>query len=213
MKRHLLGTAAKQREAWILNYIHNAPNSYPTVRDIYLDIYSDDFETAEFRDLCNDTLIFDFIRVALIDLRTAGLLKLDQGWELTEKGTAIVCILNSRPDAKFVYIASPYSTDDAQQQHKWVADVAKVVDHLTETDPNTYAFSPVLYSHPIGRRGSTPVLGWYDWDFIALERADELRVLMLADWQKSEGIALEIRFAEEHGIPITYTTVEEALCA
>ena len=45
---------------------------------------------------------------------------------------------------------------------------------------------------------------WMSFCLTYLERCDELWVYMMPGWDVSKGVAEEIRFAKELGIPITY---------
>lgn len=77
-----------------------------------------------------------------------------------------------------VYLATPYS-------HK---------------DPN------IRQSHPITLAGGLP-LGWEYWeeyDRIILSVCSKVLVFCQNGWEKSTGVAAEIKIANELGIPVEY---------
>ena len=53
-----------------------------------------------------------------------------------------------------------------------------------------------------------------DWEFWKnfclsfLEKCDEIMVFKMEGWDKSRGVAEEIKFAEEKGIKVTYKDVD-----
>jgi hypothetical protein len=73
-------------------------------------------------------------------------------------------------------------------------------------------FCPIAHSHAIeidGRNtGDTSAEFWLKQDFAVLQHCNKLLVYKMPDWEKSYGIAEEIKFAERHGIPIEYLEFE-----
>ena len=205
MKR--LGNLAKQRELYILNRLYGRTRPLPL-----LPLYADDLRTDAFKALCPDEIAgFDFVRVTLLDLKSAGLVTLDDGWELTEKGRRIVNAFNVKGNTQLIYLASPYSTDHTAKQERWLDEVQQAVDYCFATQSHLYVFSPILYTVPIEKRGVTSVQDWVALDFYILECADELWVLMSEDWEQSKGVAKELDFAELHDIPIEFKTLDDIL--
>lgn len=67
-------------------------------------------------------------------------------------------------------------------------------------------FAPITYGHVLV--GFKPMTisqeFWIGFCLTFLERADELHIYQMPGWDVSNGIAIEIEFAKEHNIPITY---------
>jgi hypothetical protein len=67
-------------------------------------------------------------------------------------------------------------------------------------------FSPIAHTHPIAVRCELP-RGWdfwerFDREFVLASR--KLVVLMIDGWDKSKGVAAEIKIAIDAGIPVEY---------
>ena len=150
--------------------------------------------------------------VTLLDLKHAGLVKLNKGWELTEKGEALVSSYKQRGNTQLIYLASPCTTNDPDTKQRWLSEVRQAIDYCFATQPHLFVLSPVLLTVPIEDRGVIPA--YRDWvyiDFNALEKVDEMWILMSEGWEHSEGIKREIQFADTHGIPIHYKTLQDIL--
>ena len=74
-------------------------------------------------------------------------------------------------------------------------------------------FCPIAHSHPIAawlpdaQRTSHDF--WLKQDFALLAKADRLIVLQLHQWERSTGVAAEIEFARDNGIPVEYLEPEK----
>ena len=90
---------------------------------------------------------------------------------------------------KLIYIASPYTDEEAHIITKRYEDVmvttAKIIDEL----PHIVPFSPIVYSHLINKICQKPV-SWYEFDMVLLNRCDQLLVLQLDGWKSSYGVGL-----------------------
>ena len=68
-------------------------------------------------------------------------------------------------------------------------------------------FCPIAHSHPIETIG-LPERKSGDWwlkqDFAVLEKCSKLLVYKMDGWEQSYGIAKEIEFAQQAGIPVEY---------
>lgn len=112
----------------------------------------------------------------------------------------------------FIYLASPYSVK-ADVSNALAARIRKTrfekacryaAKLMLE---GNIVFCPIAHSHPIEVLGMDGIMDgdfWLKQDFAILQEVDELRVLMLDEWEKSDGIKREILFAKELGIPVTY---------
>lgn len=106
-----------------------------------------------------------------------------------------------------IYIASPYSHSDENVR---LARFQKVAEYAGElTAGGKLAFSPITYGHVLATIKEMPT----DWEFWQsfcisfLSKCDELHVLKLDGWDKSQGVEAEINWAVEHIIPVKYIDV------
>ncbi len=100
------------------------------------------------------------------------------------------------------YLASPYShPDPAIREGRYRAACAVAAILSARGD---LVFSPVAHGHGIGLSGRLPV-AWEYWqrlDLRMLASCDSLTVLCVAGWRESVGVAAEIAFARELGLPV-----------
>lgn len=102
-----------------------------------------------------------------------------------------------------IYLASPYAHPDADVREQRFHGVCRAAAQLMKT--GLVVFSPIAHSHGIAAYGLP--LGWHFWERFDCEfvaRCDEVFVLMLDGWHKSEGVQAEIRLAREMGKPVRY---------
>lgn len=106
-----------------------------------------------------------------------------------------------------IYLASVYSQGNAGP-NKRTRRFKKACQKAAELMRQGYnVFSPIAHSHPIEIHGLDTIEDhdfWLKQDFAVLERCNKLVVMKMDGWKKSIGINAEIKFAEEHGIPIEY---------
>jgi len=105
-----------------------------------------------------------------------------------------------RSSIPHVYLASPYAhADRAAMQSRYEAVVDAAGIFMTQGIP---VYSPIVHNHPIAVETVLP----RDWDFWAKMDLPILSVCsaLLDGWERSVGVAAEIKFAEEHGIPVRY---------
>ncbi len=103
-----------------------------------------------------------------------------------------------------VYLASPYSHPDASVREDRFRAVCKAAGHMMAE--GEFVYSPIAHTHPIACETDLPK-GWFYWsefDRLIISKCDELCVLTLDGWDKSEGVAAEIKIAEELGIPVGF---------
>ncbi len=109
---------------------------------------------------------------------------------------------------KLVYLACPYSHDDANVRYKRYEAVNKVAAILMLQGHTV--FSPISHTHPIACAGDLPK-GWEYWqefDRIYLAHSKSMTVLCLEGWEDSKGVQGEIAIAYELGLPITYVNAD-----
>ena len=105
---------------------------------------------------------------------------------------------------RLIYLASPYSHPDPwvrEERYQAVLFAAAKLMNAGEI-----VFCPIAHSHAIGKQLGRIVDHdfWLRQDQAILEHASKMVVLTLAGWNLSKGVAAEMRFAEERGIPIQY---------
>lgn len=119
---------------------------------------------------------------------------------------------------EFVYLCSPYSvgkkgaygdadTGKASKNTKTRRYKAACRKAAELMDKGYVVFSPIAHSHSVEKDGMDEIRTgdyWLDQDLEFVARADKVIVYKLPGWELSRGIAREIKFAEEHGIPIEY---------
>lgn len=106
--------------------------------------------------------------------------------------------------SKLIFISSPYShwNDDVVEEN--YLKVAKLAAKLCSE--GEVAITPIAYGHNLLKLRSFPS----DWEFwknfclTLLSRCDEMIVYKMDGWDKSKGVAEEIKFAELNNIPIKY---------
>lgn len=112
---------------------------------------------------------------------------------------------------KKVYIACPYSDEDPEVM-SYRYDLANRMAAKLMLQ-GYLVFSPLSHSVPI--EPHLPVAQndhdfWLKQDFAWLKYCDELHVLMAHGWEKSFGVAEEIKFATRCSMPIVYHTEGDA---
>jgi hypothetical protein len=105
-----------------------------------------------------------------------------------------------------VYLASPYSHADPTVREARFQAVCAAAGRMMEAGQIVY--SPIAHSHPISQTMNVSPVDhdfWLRQCFGVLEHSTKLVVLMLDGWGKSRGVAAEIVFAAERGIPVEFT--------
>lgn len=109
-----------------------------------------------------------------------------------------------------VYVASPYTHDDAEVMQGRYEIVLAYIHNSFEKEPHHTLYSPIVYYHQFAERFSLP----RDADFWRSRNEDiiasckEVRILMLEGWKDSYGInQLEIPYARSIGKPIRFIEI------
>lgn len=110
-----------------------------------------------------------------------------------------------------IYIASPYSakkpdgTDDLELMEQRFDAVCRYAGRLMLQGHVVY--SPIAHCHPIAVRVGLPRdwAFWQRFDREMLKGARMVDVLKLPGWEKSVGIAGELKIAQELRLPVFYT--------
>lgn len=109
-----------------------------------------------------------------------------------------------------IYVASPYWHQDQSIINERMEIVYSIVAKLMR-DGNS-AVTPMLM-HEVVLRHNLPndFAFWGDYSFNLLKRCDELHVVTIDGWDRSRGVAEEIRFARELNIPVVFIDDEGAI--
>ena len=110
-----------------------------------------------------------------------------------------------------IYLASPYSHPDdnkRDENYKIISGVA--AEMITKGD---VVFSPITYGHHLLTFKQLPN-DWAFWKNFCLkflEKCDKIIICKMPGWEKSIGVAEEIEFSKENGIPIEYIEYQETI--
>ena len=130
--------------------------------------------------------------VALIPAQ--GVMRLERALEQAQKAM--------EADKPVIYLASPYSHPDPAVRTERFLDACEAATKLIHSGHLVY--SPIAHSHPLVLQGlPTDWEYWRMLDMAMLSRCQELVVLVIDGWAESEGV--QIRAANEMGIPVRYT--------
>ena len=114
---------------------------------------------------------------------------------------------------KKIYLSTPYSHEDENVREERYDLVTRAAAHIMVMD-GLNVFSPITHSHPLVQ--VTDLLpdsfeGWAAIDYQFLDWCDEVWVLLLPGWDKSRGVANEIKYAIEKKKPVVYIEPDEVL--
>lgn len=108
----------------------------------------------------------------------------------------------------FIYLASPYSTEDKTLLEERVDIACKYAAMLM--DQGNTVFAPIPHSHYISKHlDPTRQLDhefWMRQDLAVMRHCDCVVVLMLPGWADSRGVAREISVAKALGIDVHYVS-------
>lgn len=111
--------------------------------------------------------------------------------------------LIARKPAKLIYLSSPYSNPDETVRHERYRWAMLTVTHYLHQ--GIYLYSPILHNHPItcyDDLGSAEE--WLEFDYVILDRCDEMWVLCIEGWESSLGISAEIAYCNTRGIKVRH---------
>lgn len=103
-----------------------------------------------------------------------------------------------------IYIASPYSAPSDAVRYDRFMRARTYAHHLMAQ--GIVCFSPIAYGRQFEKVFAVAPdhETWMDFNDWMLLASQEVRVLMLAGWQESLGVAHEIALANDHGIPVSF---------
>ena len=97
-----------------------------------------------------------------------------------------------------VYLSSPYSNLDHEQAYRRAFNLTGI---LLENDINAY--SPIVYCHQMRDLGTTTEF-WWKFNKEWIDWCDLLVVFAIPGWEKSNGVAKEIKYAYYKNKKVTY---------
>lgn len=114
-----------------------------------------------------------------------------------------------------IYLASPYSAHtpdgsrDDEKEHRNYIEACVAVGLIMQTGELVY--SPIVHWHIVDKMFKGKI-GYEDYlaaDCEMIKRCDELHVLKIEGWERSNGVRLEIEYAEAYRKPVKYFTTSE----
>ena len=104
----------------------------------------------------------------------------------------------------YVYLAGPYTHEDPAVRHKRAELLTELCASMNREGTITY--SPITHGHDMAMRFGLPkeIDFWERHCCALLKPASKLVVYRLEGWLQSDGIRMEIAFANKNGIPIEY---------
>jgi hypothetical protein len=102
-----------------------------------------------------------------------------------------------------IYIAAPYGHEDPNVVDGRMTMVYAVMASLMRK--GVHCVTPLFMHEVVVRHqldGSFAF--WEEYCFDILQRCDKMVVLKLQGWDVSRGVQAEIKFCEEHNIPVEY---------
>jgi hypothetical protein len=107
---------------------------------------------------------------------------------------------------KLVYVAQPYSHSNPKTTRSRLRIGAEYIAKNLNCADDTVYYSPVCHGetvHQLGNVGGDYKV-WKAHSLGMISLASEVHVLCLPGWQLSVGVADEISYANENGIPVRY---------
>lgn len=109
-----------------------------------------------------------------------------------------------------VYLASPYSAPTEQERILRFNEACRAAAKLMRD--GLTVFCPISHSHPIAMhmpsKYSMDHEFWMRQDLPILVKCARMYVLRLSGWEQSKGVAKELEFAVNQGIPVIYIDPE-----
>ena len=103
-----------------------------------------------------------------------------------------------------IYLASPYTHPLASVRTKRFHAARDYAMHCMRQ--GEVIISPIAYGHQFATNYGARIdhMFWWKLSVKLMARSEEVRVLQIPGWDKSFGVAAEIKHALTHGILVTY---------
>jgi hypothetical protein len=104
-----------------------------------------------------------------------------------------------------IYVASPYTHKEAEVRHTRYELVRDYTAKMMQAGKPAY--SPIAYCHDIAIRHKMPTdaLFWEKFNTAFIRVSSEVHIFRVTGWDRSTGVAMEIKLAEQLSIPLTYS--------
>ena len=104
----------------------------------------------------------------------------------------------------FVYLASPYTHQDAFVREVRYLEAAKAMQFLLAE--KIWVYSPIVHCHELAKTALLPreFRFWREYNIAMLGCSSMMAVLQLPGWEKSEGLKDELQDSLVNGRPIEY---------
>lgn len=117
-----------------------------------------------------------------------------------------------RSQKGILYLAGPYSHPDPDTREERYRRITAVAAELVSR--GWIVYSPLTMTHPIDQllAGHSATLGseyWVNFDEAFMEFCSAIAVVMIEGWDKSTGVAREVKFFKERGRPVHYLRFKE----
>lgn len=116
----------------------------------------------------------------------------------------------STTNGKLIYLACPYTHKYDTVMQERFEKASKVAAILMERGNNV--FSPLTHSDIVCRYMEedlqTDFSFWLSRDLQIIDFCTHVYVLMLEGWDESKGVAVEIEYANQNGIPVKFLNEE-----
>ena len=116
---------------------------------------------------------------------------------------------------KLIYIASPYSAHTPEGSRIDKVEEGRYLETCKACAALMLAghlvYSPIMHWHVVDML-SDQQIGYEDYlaaDCEMIKRCDEVWVLTIDGWDKSKGVAFEVKYAEMHKRPVRYFKLTE----
>jgi|SRR5579884_288218 len=113
---------------------------------------------------------------------------------------------------RIIYLAAPYTDPNPAVRRERFIKVTEASAYLISQ--NLKVVSPLTATHPIDlvmiKNGI--ILDsdyWVDNDLMYMEMCTEMIILQLEGWEKSSGIKREVKFFQDHNLPISYMSYSD----
>jgi hypothetical protein len=112
--------------------------------------------------------------------------------------------IGQRAPKPLVYVASPYTHADPEVVQSRYEHVGRLTAKLVAG--GEAAVSPITYGHHLLDFHAMPTDWefWMDFCIALLSKCDRMVVAKIPGWEESKGVQAEIRYAQDHGIPVEY---------
>ena len=112
--------------------------------------------------------------------------------------------ISQRAPKPLVYVASPYTHTDPKVVQSRYEQVSRLTARLVAD--GEAPVSPITYGHHLLDFYDMPTDWgfWMDFCIALLSKCDRVVVAMIPGWEESKGVQAELRYAQDHYIPIEH---------